>query len=155
MKKRLIQALALFLAVLLLPLQAVAIDKREVINGIEIPEGWAYDALAFAVRNGILSGKENGALCPTDNATRAEMAAMVVRLTGAAEKADVSAFHDCPADAWFYSAMSQAVALGVLYGTSDSTLSPNQKLTREQAFTILARAFCLQNGGSARRRSTR
>lgn len=42
-------------------------------------DGWALDALCWAVENGIITGKQNGVLDPTGPATRAEAAAMLMR----------------------------------------------------------------------------
>ena len=41
--------------------------------------GWAKPALAWAVNNGIVSGKGNGVIDPAGNATRAEIAAILMR----------------------------------------------------------------------------
>ncbi len=41
---------------------------------------WAEDALAWAIENGIINGKDNNMLDPKGNATRAEIAAIVRRL---------------------------------------------------------------------------
>ena len=42
---------------------------------------WAADAMKGAVENGILTGKGNNTLDPQGNATRAELAAVLVRAT--------------------------------------------------------------------------
>ena len=42
---------------------------------------WAADAMKWAVENGILTGKGNNTLDPQGNATRAELAAVLVRAT--------------------------------------------------------------------------
>jgi|GEM_PF-401681 len=41
--------------------------------------GWASEAMAWAVETGILSGKPDGRLAPQDSASRAEVAAMLMR----------------------------------------------------------------------------
>ena len=40
---------------------------------------WAYDAIGWCTANGIIEGKGNGILDPKDKATRAEVAAMIMR----------------------------------------------------------------------------
>lgn len=40
---------------------------------------WAYDAIGWCTANGIIEGKGNGILAPKDKATRAEVAAMIMR----------------------------------------------------------------------------
>jgi len=107
---------------------------------IMIPEGWAHDALAFCVEHSILNGNAYGDLCPTDYASRAQLAAMLVRLFDAKPAADLSGYTDVAEDAWYYTEMSRAVAMGIFEG-SGGKLTPQQSLTREQAFTVLARAF--------------
>lgn len=150
MRKRGLRIAALLLALILFAQMGVlAAEQREKIGGLEIPDTWAHDALYFAVENGILSGKGTLGLCPADYATRAEMAAMIVRIIGAQPQESPMSFTDCKPDAWFYGAMSAAVGRGIIYGTTETTLSPNMNVTREQAFTIIARAFRLSGGDKA------
>lgn len=124
-------------------------DTAEIINGLPIPDTWAHDALVFAVENGILRGKDGTDLCPEDSATRAEMATMMVRIFSATKQADLTAYTDCIAGKWYYDTMAAAVELGFFNGTSLVTLSPNTPITREQAFTVIARAFLMEDGSAA------
>ncbi|MCQ2418597.1 MAG: S-layer homology domain-containing protein [Clostridia bacterium] len=150
MKRTHLRGIVLLLILsILLQTGVSAAERRETIAGLEIPDTWAHDALVFAVKEGILSGKGDKGLCPTDNATRAEMAAMIVRVLGAKPQEKPMSFSDCPQTAWYYESMSAAVGLGIISGTSDLTLSPKDNTTREQAFTILARAFRLSGGDKA------
>lgn len=148
MKRTFLRTVAIMLALVLLATSVLADSPAETAE-LEIPDTWAHDALVFAVKEGILSGKGDKGLCPTDNATRAEMAAMIVRVLGAKPQEKPLTFTDCPQNAWFYESMSAAVGLGIISGTSDLTLSPKDNTTREQAFTILARAFRLSGGDQA------
>ena len=107
---------------------------------ILIPEGWAHDALAFCVEYSILNGNASGDLLPTDYASRAQLAAMLVRLFAAENAADLSGYTDVAENAWYYNEMARAVAMGIFEG-SGGKLNPDQAITREQAFTVLARAF--------------
>ena len=107
---------------------------------LAIPEGWAHDALAFCVDHGILNGDQNGDLLPERNATRAQLAAMLVRLFDARPMAALSGYTDVPESAWYHDEMARAVAMGIFEG-SNGRLNPENPITREQAFTVLARAF--------------
>lgn len=60
------------------------------LEGYTFPDNWAREPLMFAVRNGILQGRGDYNLDPTGRTTRAEMAAMLVRLLGAKEQGDLS-----------------------------------------------------------------
>lgn len=108
-------------------------------------EHWAYEALSSAVEHGLLQGAY-GKLMPEGLLTRAQMAAIVNRAFGAADKADISGFTDVPAEAWYYGDIAKAVRMGTLQGIGNGMMSPEANITREQAFTVLARAFRLENG---------
>lgn len=107
---------------------------------IPVPDGWAHDALEFCVINGILNGDTRGDLLPEHNATRAQLAAMMVRLFDAQPMASLDGYKDVPETAWYHDEMARAVAMGIFEG-SGGKLTPDNPITREQAFTVLARAF--------------
>ncbi len=137
--KNLFRLIAALLIIALLPVSAFA-EKVDT-DDFDFPNDWSRDALMFAVENGILGGDENRNLHPTNNITRAEMAAVLVRLLGATEAADLSQYEDVDADAWYYTELSIAVAAGIFSGTSDTTMNPMSPITREQAIVVLSRAF--------------
>lgn len=62
-------------------------------------------------------------------------------LLGLTEKADISNFTDVPAGAWYTDAIAKCVAAGILTGTSDTTISPLDPVTREQMFMTFGRAI--------------
>lgn len=113
------------------------------LEGYTFPDTWSRDALMFAVRYGILEGKGAYNLDPLGKTKRAEMAAMLVRLLGATERTSLAGFTDVSSQAWYYEELSSAVSLGIFRGTTETTLAPNRYITREEAFTVLARAFGL------------
>ena len=139
MKKIAMRAAALLCCLCLL-LGGVSAAKLPT-DGYEFPENWSREALIFAVENGILAGDENHDLKAESNITRAEMAAVLVRLLGATEQGDLSAYTDVQKTDWFYTELAAAVGAGVFNGTSDTTMAPNAPITREQAAVVLCRAF--------------
>ena len=80
--------------------------------------------------------------------TRAQMAAIVSRAFGAAKTASLDDYRDVLPSAWYYSDMGKAVKMGAFRG-ANGLLNPDAPITREEAFTVLARAFALEGGGSA------
>ena len=80
--------------------------------------------------------------------TRAQMAAIVSRAFGAAKTASLDDYRDVLPSAWYYSDMGKAVKMGAFQG-ANGLLNPDAPITREEAFTVLARAFALEGGGSA------
>jgi len=107
----------------------------------KFPNDWSRDALEFAVENEILAGDEKHDLRPKDNITRAEMAAVLVRLLGAKERVDISSYEDVSKSAWYYKELAAAVACGIFGGVSATKMQPKQPITREQAVVVICRAF--------------
>ena len=138
METRLPRLLALLLMLsLLLSLAATAADP----DSYEIPNDWSHDAFVFAVENDILRGDHHMRLNPQKNITRAEMAAVLVRLIGATQQGHLSAFSDVDPNAWYYPELSAAYAAGIFGGVTATQMMPNAFITREQAFVALCRAF--------------
>lgn len=119
------------------------LGQPELLEAVEMPEHWSAEALKFCVGNGIIRGRENG-LAHLENTSRAETAAMLVRLLGAqVQEPDLSEFKDVKPDAWYYGELAAAVNQGIMKGVSDTALAPNASVTREQVFVMLSRAFGL------------
>ncbi len=108
---------------------------------VDMPNNWATEALNNAVSNGLIGGSD-GYIRPNDPLTRAEMATIMVRAFGGEEMADLSGFADVSASDWFYPAMSKAVAMGAFTGDG-SYLNPQNNISRQETFAVLARMFSL------------
>lgn len=138
MKKRFPRLLALLVALsTLLSLAVSAADPDE----YDIPDDWSHDALVFAVENDVLRGDENQNLNPQNKITRAEMAAVLVRLLGATQTGSLSAFTDVDPTAWYCAELGTAYACGIFGGVSETQMMPGAPITREQAVVVLCRAF--------------
>lgn len=113
----------------------------------DFPTDWSAPAMTHAVQNGLLNGSD-GKILPKGLLTRAQMATMVNRAFASSAKASLTSFTDMVPGAWHYNEMAKAVQMGVFQG-ADGKLSPNDPITREQAFAVLARAFGLADGRAA------
>ncbi|MCQ5131220.1 S-layer homology domain-containing protein [Butyricicoccus faecihominis] len=113
----------------------------------DMPSDWSRPALENAINNGLLNGSD-GKINASGLLTRAELAAIVNRAFGATKTADISAYTDVPASAWYYADMQKAVHMGTFEG-SGNKLSPASAITRQEAFTVLARAFSLADGSAS------
>lgn len=143
MKNILKRGLSLVLSLsLAFSLMAVGASAEEF---ADMPNGWSRDAVASAVENGLLRGND-GKLDPTGLLTRAQLATVIVRAFGATAEADLSGFTDVEADRWYYSALAKAKGMGVMNGTSSTTMSPDRPISRQEVFVILARALKLADG---------
>lgn len=108
---------------------------------------WAYEALNSAVQNGILRG-ENQQLYPAQDLTRAEMAAIINRVFGAEEQADITRFTDVQTSDWFYADLAKAVGMGTFVGDG-SLMNPNQVMSRQDVMLVLARALKLDTADTS------
>ncbi len=113
----------------------------------DFPTDWSASAMTHAVQNGLLNGSD-GKILPKGLLTRAQMATMVNRAFASSAKASLTSFTDMVPGAWHYDEMAKSVQMGVFQG-ADGKLSPNDPITREQAFAVLARAFGLADGSAA------
>ena len=110
----------------------------------DFPTDWSAPAMTHAVQNGLLNGSD-GKILPKGLLTRAQMATMVNRAFASSAKASLTSFTDMLPGVWHYDEMAKSVRMGVFQG-ANGKLSPNDPITREQAFAVLARAFGLADG---------
>lgn len=108
----------------------------------DMPGGEDGIAIQKAVDNGLLTGFEDSTVRPNAPITRAQMATIIVRMFGATEKADISAYTDVAPSNWYYDALSQGVAMGAFKG-SYNKLNPNAEISVQEALIVLSRVFDL------------
>jgi|GEM_PF-116841 len=65
--------------------------------------------------------------------------AMVLGVAGGTLAASARNFTDVPEDAWYAEYLDYAVSLGIISGTTDTTFSPGDTMTRAMFVTVLAR----------------
>ncbi len=144
-KEKMKKILSLILGGLLTASAVFTASAASVDEFSDMPDDWSTPALTAAVENGLLTGSD-GLILPKDNLTRAQMATIIVRAFAASSKNDLADFTDVPADKWYFEYMQKAVAMGVFTGDGSGLLTPDNNITREQVFTVLARAFKLEDG---------
>ena len=107
----------------------------------DVPVGsYYYDAVLWAVENGIAKGTSETTFGPDASCTRAEIVTFLYRAFGTPAGGD-AAFADTTPNAYYAEAVRWAVATGVTTGTSNTTFSPNADCTRAQIVTFLYRAY--------------
>ena len=124
----------------------------------DVKKGAYYaDAVTWASVKGIVNGYSEKSFGPDDAVTREQAAAILYRYADT-NGYDVSAVTDVTryADAAYISAyamdaMRWANAVGLLTGTSDSTLSPRGTATRAQLAAVIMRYDKLVGAGSTKR----
>jgi hypothetical protein len=106
-------------------------------------EYWAQTYLQNMLDYNIMTGNSKGNLNPSDKITRAEFATMINRAFGFTTKGTAT-FSDVQPTDWFYNDILIGAYEGYLQGTGNGKASPNSKITREAAVTMLGRALKLQ-----------
>lgn len=105
-----------------------------------VKDAYYYDAVAWAVENGITSGTSATTFSPDMVCTRAQMATFLWRAAGSpAPKNDKMPFVDVSVNAYYHDAVLWAVEQGITVGTSATTFSPDAVCTRGQMATFLYR----------------
>ena len=105
-----------------------------------LPGSYCYDAVAWALENGITNGMADGTFGVNNTCTRGQSVTLLYRALGKAPTT-VNGFTDVAADAFCADAVAWAVESGVTNGTSASTFSPNNGCTRAQIVTFLYRTM--------------
>ena len=105
-----------------------------------VPGSYCYDAVAWALENGITNGMADGTFGVNNTCTRGQSVTLLYRALGKAPTT-VNGFTDVAADAFCADAVAWAVESGVTNGTSASAFSPNAGCTRAQIVTFLYRAY--------------
>ena len=100
-----------------------------------------YEAVKWAVKNGITTGVGNDLFAPEQPCTRAQIVTFLWRAAGSPEPKAASSFADVAAGSYYAKAVAWAVENGITTGTTTSTFSPDATCTRAQAVTFLARAL--------------
>ena len=105
-----------------------------------LPGSYCYDAVAWALENGITNGLADGTFGVNNTCTRGQSVTFLYRAMGTAPTT-VNGFTDVAADSFCAEAVAWAVENGVTNGTSASTFSPSNGCTRAQIVTFLFRAY--------------
>lgn len=102
-------------------------------------DAYYYEALLWAVENGITNGTSATTFSPDAVCTRGQMATLLYRSAKGPAVTGTHSFTDAKADAYYNDAVIWAAAEGITAGTSDTTFSPDANCTRGQMVTFLYR----------------
>lgn len=103
-------------------------------------DAYYYDAVLWAVEQGITNGTSATTFSPDATVTRGQTAAFLWRVAKQPQvDQTANPFADVTQDAYYYNAVLWAVAKEITNGTSSTTFSPDQGCTRAQIVTFLWR----------------
>lgn len=102
-------------------------------------DSYYYDAVMWAVEQGITSGTSATTFSPDATCTRAQAVTFLYRYEKSPTVSETNNFVDVDTDAYYADAVQWAVGKNVTAGTSATTFSPNATCTRAQIVTFLYR----------------
>ena len=106
----------------------------------DVPAGsYYYDAVLWAVENGITKGTSDTTFSPNMTCTRAQIVAFLWRSEKSPAAGTANPFADVKSTAYYADAVLWAVKENITKGTTSTTFSPNADCTRAQIVTFLWR----------------
>ena len=106
----------------------------------DVPVGsYYYDAVLWAVENGITKGTSDTTFSPNTTCTRAQIVAFLWRSEKSPAAGTANPFADVKSTAYYADAVLWAVKENITRGTTNTTFSPDADCTRSQIVTFLWR----------------
>jgi uncharacterized repeat protein (TIGR02543 family) len=122
------------------PEEVEEVEETETISFLDVKESdWFYEAVSYAVENGLMSGMSEDIFAPNTPLTREMLAVVLYNVEGQPESAGVNPFTDVKADIWYTDAILWANENGIVAGYDNSAYGVGDLITREQFATILYR----------------
>ena len=114
--------------------------KSDVMPFTDVPAGsYYYDAVLWAVENGITLGTSATTFSPNETCTRAHIVTFLWRFERCPAAGGENPFSDVSSRAYYADAVLWAVERGITNGTSETTFGPDESATRAQIVTFLWR----------------
>lgn len=99
---------------------------------------WFTPDVIYVTLTGLMNGTGDG-FSPNNNINRAQLVTVLYRMAGQPEVTGENPFTDVPDGQWYTDAVLWAAENNITDGTSETTFSPNNPLTREQMATFFYR----------------
>ena len=107
---------------------------------VDVPEGkYFYDAVLWAVENGITGGVDATHFDPYASCTRGQLVTFLWRAAGCPAAKDSKGFADVAAGRYCEAAVAWAAENGIVGGYDDGSFRPDATVTRQQTAAILWR----------------
>ena len=122
--------------------KASFMEDNSVLNFFyDVPnDAYYYEAVKWAVENGITGGIGNSLFAPDQPCTRAQIVTFLWRAAGSPVVNYAMDMADVAEDAYYAEAVRWALSEGITTGTGNGTFSPDAACTRAQAVAFLFRS---------------
>ena len=122
------------------PDETEEIKEPETISFKDVKESdWFYEAVSYAVENGLMSGMSEDIFAPNTPLTREMLAVVLYNVEGQPESTEANTFTDVKGDMWYTDAILWANENGIVAGYDNGAYGVGDLITREQFATILYR----------------
>jgi hypothetical protein len=111
----------------------------------DVANHWAKDAVNDMGARLVITGTDGTNFEPDRDITRAEFAAIIVRALGLKPGLGTNDFGDVKDNDWYCGYIETAAAYKLIEGLEDGSFHPTDRITREQAMTIISRAMVTTN----------
>lgn len=115
------------------------IDNHKCAAFTDLKNDWSRTGICWVVENGIMNGMDKTTFQPDGTTTRAQLATVLYRQSGADKNVKSAGFKDVAAGSWYADAVNWAAANKVVNGYEDNTFRPDQAVTRQEAAAMLYR----------------
>ena len=127
------------------PDETEEIKETETISFKDVKESdWFYEAVSYAVENGLMSGMSEDIFAPNTPLTREMLAVILWNLEGNPTPNDVAPFLDVTSDKYYANAIAWANENGIIAGYGD-TFGVGDSITREQ-FAVMLHNYAQYQG---------
>ncbi|MGN7493703.1 fibronectin type III domain-containing protein [Paenibacillus sp. SAF-054] len=109
----------------------------------DVANHWSKPSVNEMGSRMVINGVSEEMFLPDRDITRAEFAAIIIRGLGIKLEQGKAPFTDLNSSDWYYDTVYTASRQGLINGYEDGTFRPGDKITREQAMTILSKAMVI------------
>lgn len=114
------------------PDETEEIKETETISFKDVKENdWFYEAVSYAVENGLMSGMSEDIFAPNTPLTREMLAVVLYNVEGQPEGTEANTFTDVKGDMWYTDAILWANANGIVAGYDNGAYGVGDLITRE------------------------
>ncbi len=105
----------------------------------DVADHWAKDYIEFLHNQDIVNGVTDELFKPDMSTKRGDFAVVLSKMLNL-EDGNIT-FDDVPSDSYYAQAIADCASAGVFVGYGDGTFKPEQPITREEMFVIIAKLF--------------
>lgn len=111
----------------------------------DVANHWAKDSINNLGSRMVIRGFNENTFAPNQDITRAQFTAIIVRGLGLKTGIGENQYSDVVQDEWYTEYIKTATDYNLISGYGNGQFGPNDKITRQQAMAIIARAMKLTN----------